>query len=286
MNGNTHQDYAKTVARLVLTSELAPDVRPYLVDHRDQFVDAASMPDRVAEVACSGKTVLLDHNLSSFEHFQPGYRWDRDPSLSVAGLLTGAVAAVAGMRITANPDGERPPLTGLLELTPMQRAALGQPGVTLGAFHFPSASEGADHFASGARHWRGERNFAGWRRCAGYALHFVQDACVPHHVWGALLLGHAQWEVQLEASWRETMRETIQDSGIFQATVARAVRAALVELDECRTVGELCEANAAATVARFGEPHDLVECPGNDALAVSIRAIASSLRACQLMTGG
>jgi hypothetical protein len=292
VNGATHEQYAKVTAHLVRAR--GGVLGDLLRDGRNEFVTAASLPDRVHEVACSvpgggARVELFGHGLSSCEHFQrevqAGYRWMEDGSLSVVGAPSAAMTAAAGMRIAVHDEDPRPPLTPLWRPTPMALALRAQPGRALGFFEFPSAGAVADFYAAAAQSWaRDEGNAVGWRRCAGYALHFVQDACVPHHAWGVLLYGHASWEDELQAAWHRVLVDTVEGD-LVDSTLAPAVASELRGLQGLRHVSEVCEANAAWSRARFGAPHDLPECPGGVALRVSVRAIAASIRACELMGG-
>jgi hypothetical protein len=322
LNGYTHEEYAKAVARLIVSHGFAPGAARFLQEDRSEFIEAASLPDRVDEVACAvpghGRvTSLLGHGMSSFEHFQAfqrGYRWVDDPSLSLGvaaevaakvlaalvpipglGLVAGAVADLAstssalakvgGFRISVNDSGIRPPLVDFVRDTPMRLAVAQQPGWSLGTFCFPSAASVASFYALAAQRWALVGSPTGWRSCAGYAVHLVQDCCVPHHAWGALLMGHSEFENNLQDAWHQTFAEVLE-ANLFASTIARAVEIELARMTSCCLVADLCEANAAWSVAKFGEAHELAECPGNVALAVSIRAVASSVRACELMAAG
>jgi len=290
MNGPTHELYAKATALLILEHGFAPLARRWLLDGHPEFWTAASLPDQVHEVACDVpaeglRTELLGHNLASFEHSQPGYRWTQDISLSLAGPLSAAIMAAADMRIVSQLADPQAPLAPLLRPSPMVAAAGVQVGKTLGFFEFPAASEGAQFFADAARSWAfDEDNGTGWRRCAGYALHFVQDACVPHHAWGALFYGHQAWEDALELAWARLWVDTV-NGGLVGSELAPAVASELQDLEGAASVAEVCQVNAAWACHRFGQPHDLPECPGDVALRVSVRAIAASIRTCEMMGG-
>lgn len=320
LNGATHVAYGKTVARLIVAHGFAPAAARFLTtpEERAPFIEACALPDLVHEVACNlpgagPQTDLLGHGLSSFQHFQifqRGYRWHDDPSLSlgdtaeaVAGLLAAlaplpglglvadlasaasALARIAGLRISVSDSEPQPPVTGLLRDAPMRAALAQQPGFSIGTFCFPSAASGASFYGLASRRWADQGVATGWRRCAGYALHLVQDSCVPHHAWGVLLFGHADWEDALQAAWHETLTEVLE-ANLFEATIAKTVACDLTDVAGCLSLAELCEANAAWAVTRFGTAHHLEECPGDVALRVSIRAIAASVHACQLMSMG
>jgi len=289
MNGQTHEQYGKAAARLILTCGLAPSVEPYLREGRPDFLAACSMPDRATEVTLVGPGVadvtdVLGHNLNSFRHFQcvdRGYRWLGDDSLSIAAEVVAAAAAVAGLRMVAYDGGLKPPLSGLLRDSPLVGSLRHQPGATIGSFRFPSAGEEAGYWLTAARRWAADGNMTGWRRCAGYACHHVQDACAPHHSWGVLLYGHSAWEDALEVEWHRALAGIISTETVG-SELAPAVRKEMEEITENR-VSELCVANALWARRVFGEPRDLHDCAGDAALRVSVRAVAATVRALELM---
>jgi hypothetical protein len=292
VNGATHESYAKATARLVLAHGFAPAAVPLLSEKatRDQFLSASSMPDSVQEVSVrvpgdGEQTDLFEQNLSSLGHFQlegdRGYLLTADSSLYVPG----AAAAALGMgrcRVSSSEDGIRPPLAGLLDERPIALACRAQDGETLGVFRFPSAAQGAEYFARGARYWLSEGNLAGARGCLGYACHFVHDVLVPHHAWGSILDGHQDWENAQEREWLRTIVKVQVDNNLFADTVGKSVRRELGAMTSV-TVGDLCREGAAWARHKFGEPRHLDECTGDVALDVSIRAIAASVRALELV---
>jgi len=289
-NGRTHEEIGKAAARLVLTCGLTPSAMSLLLEGRPDFIAACSLPDRVDEVACvlpgeGPQTVLLGHNLSSFRHFQVGergYRWLADDSLSIGGALVAAAGAVIGAQIVEYRNGLRPPPTGLEGATPLERALLEQPGATVGTFRFPSAGEEADHYAQGARYWLANGSPDPARRCAGMVAHLVTDACCPPHGWGQILHGHAAFEDALEAQWHETLAEMIEAEQVADV-LAPAVREELADI-KATSIEDLCIENSLWTRRAFGEPRDMPECPGDVALRLSVRAVAATLRALELMT--
>jgi hypothetical protein len=257
------------------------------------FIDAGSLPDRVCEVAIAVpgeelRTEIAGHGLSSFQHFQleagTGYRWSSDASLALS-TVTALASQIAGMRVVENRNGLRPPLADNTEPSPIERAVAAQPGFTLGVFRFPSAGESASFYADAAKNWARARNSAGFARCAGYACHFVQDACVPHHARGVLLHGHCSWEDELQVYWRETYEEVVQ-ANLFVTTIKNAVERELADLRGFATVGAVVEANAHWARRHFGPSVDLPECPRDQTLRVSIRALASSVMALTIMSEG
>lgn len=86
---------------------------------------------------------------------------------------------------------------------------------------------------SGARRQEALDTLAGW------ALHFVQDCCVPHHVECLLLKGHSGFEGDCEERWREWRggKEAVE-----------ILKAADVDAKAFnRQVRHICEANALAS---------------------------------------
>lgn len=295
MNGPTHSSYCWTAAVLIDSLGLAPEAARFLrgTDHAT-FVRAGALPDQVCEVCChvpgDGQvSELFAHPLAAFQHFLAdgrGYRWLDDVSLPAVGRVAAAGAAnVADLYVTEGDKPPRPPLTGNLDDTPMHMAVAGQPDTEVGTFRFPSAAQVAEYWARGALSWAGQGNVQGWQNCAGYVCHLVQDCLVPHHAWGCLLYGHQPWEDQLQRAWHETITE-VRDAGLIASELLPAVRDDLGILSHVGSVDALCSTNAAWARGYFGPPHDLPECPGDVALRVSVRAVAASIRACQLMTQG
>lgn len=292
LNGATHESYHTAVLRLVRQGH-APLASEFLAtgDARAGFVDAASLPDRVAEVAVAVpgeglRTEIAGHGFSSFQHFQLptdiGYRWSSDDSLTLS-TVTALASQIAHMRVVESRGGLRPPLADNTESSPIERAIAAQPSFAVGVFRFPSAAESASFYADAAKNWARAGNAAGFARCGGYALHFVQDACVPHHAWGVLFHGHCAWEDCLQVFWRETYEEVVQ-ANLFATTIRLAVERELVDLGRLATVGSLVAANAQWARHHFGAPADLPECPRDEALRVSIRALATSVRALTIMS--
>lgn len=295
MNSPTHSSYAWTAGVLIDSLGLAPEAARFLRGtDRATFVRAAALPDQVCEVCCHvpGDGVVSElwgHPLAAFQHFLvdgKGYRWLDDVSLSAIGrVATAGAADVANLYVVEGERPLRPPLTGNLDDTPMHQAVAGQPDTEVGTFRFPSASQLAEYWARGACYWAVQQNVQGWQNCAGYVCHLVQDCLVPHHAWGCLLYGHQDWEDQLQRSWHETLTE-VRDAGLIAAELLPAVRDDLGILASVGTVAALCSANAAFARNYLGPPHDLHDCPGDVALRVSVRAVAASIRAYQLMTTG
>jgi hypothetical protein len=290
----THESYSKVTRSLIVRHGFAPSVVDLLSDATtaDEFVTAAALPDLVNELACQvpglgPQTSMLGHNLASLEHFQRadgrGYYWPGDESLTVAGRLVETAAAVAQAHVTVNHTGEPAPLVPMLDPPPVVASVASQPSATVCSCDFPSAALGAAYYGEAARQWAAQGNTAGWRRCAGYALHFVQDCLVPHHAWGCLLYGHAAFEDELEARWARTLTDTVE-AGLVGSQLAHAVWRELHPLDGATSLDALCQSLAMATRAHFGGPTNLAECSGDVALAVSVRAVAASVRACELMT--
>jgi hypothetical protein len=284
------------VARLVIEHGFAPAFRRFLLSPADrrEFWTAASLPDRVGEVAVylpgeGFQLEILGHGLASFQHFQhatgAGYCWRDDSSLTGVGeAIAPLVMRAAGMRVMACQEGEHTPLTGLAEDSPISIACAEQQRATLGDFRFPSAGMSTEFWHRSVCYWLSSDNGPGVRRGLGYLLHFIHDALVPHHAWGWLLHGHAAFEDALELEWTNTMIGLEADPAVLGVSLTRVVGEALAELRRWKTIGELCAAGGAWSRATFGR-HARDVCPGDDATRISIQAIAASIRALEIAFG-
>lgn len=230
-----------------------------------QLISGSSAPDFSVDVFChvpfeGEESHLLDRNLTSLQHFQrlgdEGYLWREDESLRPWQEL-----GELGMRaVRMVVDGAS---------VPVMRACERQRGVALCDFRFPSASAVADYWSQ-------------FMDMAGQVLHFVQDACVPHHAWGVLRWGHVEWEAAAADEWAKHLRmlAMANEPGLIRETLGKAVTA---ERFSARTIAGLVRENAAWSVSRFGNARDLPECGPIDALAVSVRAVGTSMLALRLM---
>jgi hypothetical protein len=322
MNQNHHEQLALDAVRSLAAIRSAGGLDGNLISKlvkllgdtnvRWQYKQSASLPDRIRDTACElpdffpDKYSVKGHNLSSFQHFQCmqgaedfGYRWQKDPSLSLIGEVGDELMEVFHAFIRYRPErsNETPPVVlgpdGHPQQPPMAGWATKQPNCTLDNFAFPAAAEVGDFYARGARGYCKQDNGEGWRRCAGFALHFVADALVPHHCWGALLFGHSDWEDQIADYWNGHIRRiqfVDNNKGqLYAETVGNAVAQELKQADlQVPSVAELIRANAAYTsdwLAKTGVngPSNLGNCPPNAALRICIRGVASSVRALTLM---
>lgn len=257
MNGNHHQDLTACALHLAgIPDEAAAPIIP-----------CASAPDHFDDVFVvvpfgDPQPRLFGQQLTSLQHFQRsdgrGYCWRYDPSLGCLEEIGDAGMHVAGMRV----DGKRGPITS---------SCLVQQGATLGDFVFPSA-------ARMAAYW-GEAPFGG--KETGHLAHFIQDSCIPHHGWGALLFGHQEFEDTLEDEWfsMRNAAEQASDPKAFSKRFAAEVRKANIG---ATTLPDLVADNAAWARTWFGQPRPLDECTNTDALAICIRAVASTIRAIEI----
>lgn len=259
MNGRHHRSLTRATLALMGISG----------DEAEAMIQASQAPDHLRDVLVhmpgeGYQDRIFDKELAAFLHFQlvggRGYCWQDDASLSILDDL-----GDLGMRATR--------MTVLGTSVPMLRACKEQPGVVLCDFRFPSAAKACGCYAAMSE---GRDSVL-----MGMALHFVQDCCVPHHAWGALRWGHQAWEDGAEALWLDHVGRLMVDPAAIPDTLGRAAAA---EACDQASVEELCEANAEWARRWFKTPGHLDECTGDAALAVSIRAIASSMQAIQLMT--
>lgn len=289
MNGSTHSAFARILANLATYHGLAPRAHDLLLADRDLFARSTVLPDNVIDVAIRmpvGElaTEILGHATAPLCHFEPGYDWGKDPSLSVAGALVDAAAHLCGATVELRGDGLRPPQVPMAELCPFAHSLALQSHREVTHFRFPSASQMAAFYGRGARLWLADRNVPGWLGCAGYALHLVQDCCIPHHARGALLAGHTAFENRLEQHFEQDFGD---GTGDVNPDLIAAVRRDLLAVQDCRTVAELCIRCAGWSRAKWPDL-DALGNPDNDvsiaALAICTRALAASVRAIELMT--
>jgi hypothetical protein len=324
MNQDHHRQYAVDALRTtvalsgsgVVPQGAGPALLRGLGDKsiQGEFVEAAAAPDRIRDIRLTLPLLpgalnlfpdaycVLGHNLSSFQHFQcsrngvdAGYLWNEDISLTLPGewATSEVLEHLHTCVVYQQGSGELPPFFDTLA-TPMKVFYMAQHGKTLDDFVFPSAAQvGVCYGDRAFRAW-GEGDFEGWRRCAGFALHFVHDALVPHHVWGNLLHGHSEWEDQISSFWKNHMRhiQSADPTGqLYKDTVCKAVAGELddiLKLETNKSVMGLIHANADYTTEWLKyrgvtSPTDLKVCESADALRICIRAIASSVRALMLM---
>jgi hypothetical protein len=265
-----------------------------------ELLQAASAPDRLREVSIPAvKTfgdehVFAGNNAASFCHFEAytpgaasprpgplnGYCWIEDIGTSWASATLLKVMDTAPEYSPEN-FGERAP--GYPLITPMGIAASMQPKSKLAYYRFPSATAMAEHFATLARRYWRQKDYANWRLCVGYVLHFLADVCVPHHIWGTLFLGHSDWEKECEAHWlkhQQMLRLAEQDE--YLNSVLPAIDAEIPK--NVDSILELMKVTVLKTRIRFGTPRDIEECPLNNAMRVSVTAIAASVKAIEILS--
>lgn len=229
------------------------------------FAGHAAEPDELDDVLVTipGKGPVGEFHgqrFSSLTHFVPGYRWDADKSLGVLDGIGDLAMWAAGCYVGGSS-------------APMVLAVIGNPRTTLEDFPFPSG-------ASMGSHWS---TFAPWSPQRAWECHMVQDACIWHHATGRLLDGHRSFENQLEAEWfrRRRLARLASDENAFAAGLRASVES---EIIHGRTVEEIIYENA-EWARRWPKGFaDHGECTGDTALAVCVRAIASTLAALRIMT--
>lgn len=233
----------------------------------EPLIQGAEKADYVDDVACS--IPFRDEfpgTWSALCHFQrpdgSGYYWDADRSLGALEDLGDLALHVA-----------RAPVLG--SSLPMRAACAAQPSAGLSDFRFPSAAQMGSHWST----------FPAFSEEAGRALHMLQDACLPHHVWGCLLWGHQEFEDALEGLWFQH-REMLHLAGDSKAAAADFIMAVRVECIAASTVESLIKENAAWALRWFGQMVRREECAITDCLAICVRAVASTMRAIDIMTGG
>lgn len=257
MNGTHHEDLTACACQL---AAVPADKRAGLIDGAKR---ADYLEDVFVQVTFAGeRPTAMGRTLTSLQHFQTdggGYLWDADKSLGPLEELGDVAMTIA----RAHVSGQTPP---------MRKAVQDQPKAVFGGFRFPSAAAVGSYWSTAPA----------YSKECGHALHFVQDACVPHHVWGLLLWGHQEWEDDIEERWIQH-RAMLEDAG-ENHVFCEAVRAELAGIT-AKTVEDLIKSNAEWAASWFGQPHRMGECDVTDMLAVCIRAVASSIAAINIMKG-
>lgn len=287
MNSATHSDICKEAIRLVLAHGCAPAARDLLLTGHAEFFEAATLPDRITEIACrlvGGKVVteLWGRNLASLGHYQcvtRGYRFIDDASLSVCAEVIAAAAALSDAHIVPGDNTVPAPLSGLLEPSPIQLAVDRQRSVHLGGFCFPSAGEEAEYWCASVRHWLADGNLVAARRSAGMLAHYIADACIPHHAWGANLDGHEAFENDLEVQTRDELVSYEWTSTWH--LLANAVRSELADIT-ATTVVDLCEEQAVWALRVFGERRWLDTVEDDKDVRLLVRALAATVRGLEI----
>lgn len=255
MNGIHHQDMTRATCELMgISSPL--------------MVVASSTPDTFNDVVVSvhehsPESNLLGHQLTSLQHFEPGYCWKDDVSLGPVETLGDLGMRMSHMYVSVPPNTP--------EDKPISVAVKNQPKTPLSEFKFPSASLSGSFCKSKDP------------TLIGQLLHFVQDACVPHHAWGVLWFGHQEWEDDIQNQWLQH-RKMISMSGdpdLLKDTFGKEVTKEVFP----DSLEDLIKSNADWARKRFGKPHKMAECKMTDMLAVNIRAVAASMMVIRILTG-
>lgn len=259
MNGGHHIRLTEIAGEL---SDISGDALALLArssaepDHLDDVL--VTMPGRGPVREWRGQEFS---SLTHFEHEDgSGYCWDRDKSLGILDTA-GDVLMWAGRCYVGGSSA------------PMVRAIERQSKTTLDDFCFPSLSRMGSHWST----------FPAGGRENAWACHAVQDACIWHHATGRLLDGHARFENKLQAWWGEHERRAeLGSKQVFSECLRGAVDD---ERIEGRTVEAIIKENLTWARRWFAKDADHGECTGAQALAVCVRAIASTKRAIEIMKG-
>lgn len=289
MKGPTHSAFARILARLVTYHGFAPRAHDLLLADVDLFARSMALPDNAIEVAIrmpSGElaTEILGNTTEPLCHFEPGYLWSKDPTLSIGGALVDAAAHLCGATVELRTDGVRPPAVPMDEESPFVRALKAQPHRTITDFRFPSASEMAGYYTRAAHAWLNAGNVPGCIECMAYAAHMEQDCCITYHGQSALLAGHSDREVRLQEHFAADFGDGSSiDSDRFDELV-KAARREMLAVQDCRTVEDLCIRCAGWARSKWPDLGAFAESDWNVSLAVCVRALAASVRGLELMT--
>lgn len=279
MNRETHESYARMLVKILshIDPKLAKKIFCYPGCIGD-FATHMSMPDRAKDLTIKvpGMTIdsVLGHNLTSMQHFLVnghGYCMNSDPSLSVLDEGTSILASLVGAKVEEVRDPNIPTTLCTVLSETQHKAELTK---CLKDIVFPSAWNSYISWGLEAYYNFSHSNMQDFVRHAGYALHFVQDACVPHHAWGALLYGHAEWEESLARLWNNHVVALGQasDANLWWDTLGQKIEQ---EATGHRTLQEY----ANQTIVQFGKAKNMPECDELGMLRVSIQALTASLDA-------
>jgi len=173
---------------------------------------AAAFPDEVESIAVEHLgTHFLSWNFGAFTHFcRPvdpregifrGYSYHRDwscPQFEPPGCKVSARPGAWGWLMDAEAMATEP-------LSQLLRTLDGHASVSLDDLTFPTAATMAgwvESLLGRAGSLSSARTEHAVDTLCGWALHFVQDCCVPHHVQGLLLGGHDRFEGEVAGIWR------------------------------------------------------------------------------------
>lgn len=208
MNGSTHIDLSLVAAETVKWP-----------GDRKLLARSAAFPDEVATVYVEGVGAhLFGRNLESLKHFcklvdgkPQGYGLQLDPSLPHLDI--------SRKLVESRPGGWPWPVTPTLA----QNEPFAILMRDLAASHSNcQADEVTYTAASTMAHWcevvlrslppefAPESKQKAMDTVAGWALHFIEDCCVPHHAGGMLLAGHAEFEAEQQVMW-ERLRSKNMD---------------------------------------------------------------------------
>lgn len=287
MNGITHRQYAAAAIDLLRHHKhpaAALFTEPACVD---AFVACSSIPDAAAELEVGGKLEWFGHTVASLLHFQnasgQGFRMNSDPSMGITGAAADMGTTIGHMLVTISEQAPAPPMANVATGSPVALAVVAQQLVPFSRFHFPSAGECASYHLESATNWLKEGNTLAAVRSLAYAVHFPCDLLIAQHTRLALWWGHQEHENDLERHWTVTHSGTFA-VGSFPARMVQLIDEERAELATCQRVAQICHANVAWTQGHYPHPGELKECPGNHADRISLRAIASIVRACELAT--
>lgn len=205
MNGSVHIDLSFVAATI---AEWPGD--------RRLLARQAAYPDEVASLAVEGYGAhLFGRNLESLTHFcwmrdgkPQGWGLHLDPSLPHLDL--------SRKRALARPEAWPWPVDDVLRqnlpLAVLLRALEASHSTTeADELTFPSASNMAAWcevvLMSLPKEWSAEQRGNAISTVAGWALHYVEDCCVPHHAGGMLLGGHAEFEAEQQQVWELLRRK-------------------------------------------------------------------------------
>ncbi|HOX38726.1 MAG TPA: hypothetical protein PL033_12120 [Candidatus Brocadiia bacterium] len=210
-----------------------------------------------------------------------GYCWDCDPFMQ----WPGRIADLSQARIRHHPDS-KPFDPEFLKWSPGARMVAG--GEAWDDQKYPSAIDLAEFYGGGFFRYlsRGDRDKA--FASLMFAVHMLQDLCVPHHVLGTVDLGHAAHERKALARWREIRRGLPRKTRRLTWSRLSLEAREMLDGDIGSATGfrELGEAAVRATALRLPAPDRAPSPTRAETWKMTRQAIACAIKAFDLIAAG
>lgn len=218
MQGTTHQKLTWDVFNSTLP--------PMFHEWAAKVASEADLPDRIEDITVGRfGTKIAGHVLSALDHFVVqtakglfrGYCWHSDRSLWHCirrfDPRVGDVACVTEpwVPVVGRLQASRHPLVLLIE------ALSGKATLDVDNFTFPTSAVMASWvWSQVGRTAPLDISDLPNPKAVGSVLHFIQDACVPHHARGWMAHGHASFEERLARQYEaEDLLALLKEAGQF-----------------------------------------------------------------------